>query len=160
MSDQQLDWNTLAQTKASDVERPPLKPVGHYQAIINGRAEQGASSKKGTLFAKFPVQVMEPLEDVDQEELASSGGCPFKGDVTFWLSPNALWMFTEFATGMGLSDDLSIVEQIEALASLGEPFVLEAKHEPNERNPDRPFLRLENPIPLSVWQERQSQQAD
>lgn len=152
-----MDWSTLSQTKLGEVEQPPLKPVGHYVALFSGKAELGSSAKKGTLFAKFPIQVTEALADVDQEELTASGGLPIKGDVTFWFSEKSLWMFTDFAKGMGISDDLGITDSIEELPNLGEPFVVEAKHEPNDRNPDRPWLRFENPVPMSVWNARESQ---
>lgn len=149
-----LNWNDLADTKLGDVERPPLKPAGHYVALITGRAEQGSSSKKGTLFLKFPINVTEPTSDVDAEELANAGGCPFKSNVTFYITPDAMWRFTEFAKAMGASDDSNILESAEWLAGCGEPFVVSARHEPNEQNPDQPFLRIDNPIAMSDWQSR------
>lgn len=151
MTDEKLDWNTLAQTKTGDVERPPLRPQGHYVGVISGKGETGESSKKGTLFVTFPVQVQEALEDVDEDELAASGGANYKSEVTFWLSPKALWMFTEFGKGMGASDELNILELAEWLGDCGEQIVFQGSHEPNERNPDRPFFRLNNPVPLSQF---------
>lgn len=146
-----LNWNDLAQTKLNDVERPPLRPQGHYVAVISGKGETGESTKKGTLYITFPVNVQEAMDDVDPEELAAAGGAQFKGEVTFWLSPKALWMFTEFAKGMGCSDDLNVLESAEWLADSGEAFVVQGTHEPNDRNPDRPYFRLQNPVPLSQF---------
>lgn len=155
MSDETLNWESLAQTSVGDVERPPLRPVGHYVALFAGRAEQGASSKKGTLFLKYPTTVQSALDDVDVAELEAAGGASFKGEVVFWISPNALWRFTDFAKGMGASDEMNVLEAAEYLAGCGEPFVVEARHEENDKNPGNFFLRLDNPIPLSVWEERQ-----
>jgi len=152
MADEKLNWNDLAETKVGEVERPPLRPIGHYVGVISGKAETGESSKKGTLFATFPVQVNEALDDVDAEELTASGGVPFKGECTFWLSPKALWMFTEFAKGMGDSDEHNILESIEWLESCGEPIVFQGAHEPNEKNPERPYFKLQNPVPFSKFQ--------
>lgn len=152
MAEEKLDWNQLANTKVGEVERPPLRPQGHYVGVISGKAETGESSKKGTLYATFPVQINEALEDVDPDQLAEAGGPNFKGEVTFWLSPKALWMFTEFGKQMGASDELGVMELMEWLSESGEPIVFQGTHEPNERNPDRPYFRLQNPVPLSAFQ--------
>lgn len=151
MADEALNWNDLANTSVASVERPPLRPQGHYVAVISGKGETGESTKKGTLYITFPVNVQEAMDDVDSDELAAAGGPQFKGEVTFWLSPKALWMFTEFAKGMGASDDLNVLEAAEWLADSGEPFVVSGTHEPNDRNPDRPYFRLQNPVPLSQF---------
>lgn len=152
MAEEKLDWGQLANTKLGEVERPPLRPTGHYVGVISGKAETGESTKKGTLFATFPVQINEALDDVDAEALAEAGGANFKGEQTFWLSPKALWMFTEFGKAMGASDEYNVMELAEWLADCGEPIVFQGTHEPNERNPDRPFFRLQNPVPLSQFQ--------
>lgn len=146
-----LNWGDLANTRVGDVERPPLKPAGHYTAIIKGRGEASNSKKKGTLMITFPITVQEPMDDVDAEELADAGGCPFDGQVTFFLTPNSLYRFTEFGKGLGASDDLNVMELAEWLADSGEPFVVEARHETSDNNPDRTFMRLDNPTPLSQY---------
>jgi hypothetical protein len=137
MADEAFSWSDLANTNISEIERPPLRPQGHYVGVISGKAETGESKKKGTLYATFPVQVQEALDD---------------GDITFWLSPKALWMLTEFGKQMGASDELNVMELLEWLADCGEPIVFQGTHEPNEKNPDRPFFRLQNPVPQSSFQ--------
>lgn len=155
MADEKLDWNELAQTKVADVERPPLRPVGHYVGVFTGKAKTGESDKKGTLFATFPVQINEAMDDVDAEQIAEAGGPQFKSEYTFWLTPKALWMLTEFGKQMGASDQQGVIELLEWLSDCGEPIVFNGTHEPNERNPDRPFFRLQNAIPLSLFQQAQ-----
>lgn len=152
MADEKFSWNDLANTKLADVERPPLRPQGHYVGVISGKGETGESSKKGTLFVTFPVNINEALEDVDADQLTEAGGAQFKGEITFWLSPKALWMFTEFGKSMGASDSYGVLELAEWLADCGEPIVFQGTHEPNEKNPDRPFFRLQNPVPLASFQ--------
>ena len=152
MSEEKLNWSDLANTKTGDVERPPLRPIGHYVGVFSGKAETGESSKKGTLYATFPVQIQEALEDVDADQLAEAGGANFKSEYTFWLSPKALWMITEFGKSMGASDELNVMELIEWLGDTGEAIVFQGTHEPNDRNPDRPFFRLQNAVPLSQFQ--------
>jgi hypothetical protein len=155
MADEKMDWNQLANTTIGEVERPPLRPAGHYVGVYTGKAETGESKKKGTLFATFPVQINEALDDVDADQLAESGGPSFKSEHTWWLSPKALWMLTEFGEAIGASNELNVMELLEWLADCGEPIVFMGTHEPNERNPDRPFFRLQNPVPLSQFQQQQ-----
>lgn len=113
------------------------------------------SSQKGTLFIEFPVQVQEAMDDVDSDELAAAGGANFKGNVTFWLTSASMWRFKEFAKGMGASDEMNIAETAEYLATCGEPLVVEGRHEPDKKNPEGPpFFRIENPVPLSAWQNK------
>lgn len=150
-TEEKLDWAMLANTRTGDVERPPLKPQGHYVGVISGKGETGESTKKGTLYVTFPVQIAEALEDVDADEIEAAGGAQFKGEVTFWLSAKALWMFTEFGKSMGASDELNVLELAEWLGDCGESIVFQGTHEPNERNPERPFFRLQNPVPLSEF---------
>lgn len=150
-TEEKMDWERLAQTRTGDVERPPLKPQGHYVGVISGRGETGESTKKGTLYVTFPVQVQEALADVDEEEIEAAGGANYTSEVTFWLSAKALWMFTEFGKGMGASDELNVLELAEWLGDCGEQIVFQGSHEPNERNPERPFFRLQNPVPLALF---------
>lgn len=150
-----MDWNELANTRLGEIERPPLKPVGHYKAIFTGRAEQGNSRQKQTPQAVFPVQVLEPMQDVDADELAAAGGVPFKGETTFYFTPQTLWRFQEFTQGMGGTDEMNIPESLEYLGSCGEPFVLEVRHDPDRRDPSNIFLRFENPVPLSKYEQQQ-----
>lgn len=150
-----LNWSDLANTKVGSVERPPIKPAGHYVAVINGRGENGQSAKKGTLFITFPIMLTEGLNDVSESELTASGGLPFNSELTFYLTPNSIWRFTEFGKALGASDDLNVLELAEWMADSGESFVVELNHQPNERNPERPYVRVDNPMPLSVYNERQ-----
>jgi hypothetical protein len=149
---EQLDWNTLSQTRVGDVERPPMLPVGHYAANIVGQAERGQSAKKQTLFVKFPLRFTEPMDDVDQEELQAVGGLPDKNqDLTMYLTEKTLHRFTDLVKGMGGSEDFNVVEGIGYLEECGEPLVVKVTHEADERNPERVFLRIDSPMPLSVF---------
>lgn len=155
-TEEKLNWSDLAQTRVGDVEAPPLLPAGHYQALITGQPKADKSSKKQTLYYEFPVRLTEPMDDVDQDALEAAGGLNGKNGehkLTFYLSPKSLFMFTEFGQGMGASDDLNIPEMAAWLAECGEPLVVTGKHEPNERNPERPFFRIDGAIPLSKFQQ-------
>jgi hypothetical protein len=154
MSDN-LDWGKLAQTKASEVERPPLLPAGHYQFLHNGTAKRD-KTQKGTLFAEFPVRLTEPMDDVDAEELAAAGGLPDRNqNITFYLTEKSLFRFTEYGQAMGGNPDSNVIELIDYLQECEEPGVVQVKHETDDKNPDRVYVRFDNPMPLSVFQQRQ-----
>lgn len=152
MTDAALNWNELANTRVGEVEPPKLIPVGHYQALITGPGKVENKGKKNTLVITFPMKLTEALNDVDAEAFAASDGFKPDGyDLQFWLTPASLYRFTEFGKALGASEDQSIPEMAEFLATCGEAFVIEARHEPNEKNPKQVFLRLDNPVGLSEY---------
>ena len=156
-----MNWNDLATTKLNDIERPPQAPNGHYIATFRGeKAECGESKTKGTPQAKVPIRIVEALDDVDAGELenfTSTTQLPFNASTMFYFTPNTNWRFQEFVEGLGVSADFSIPEAIEAMVSIEEPFVVEAKLNTNPNNPDDTgVVRFENPVPLSAWRERQA----
>lgn len=148
-----LNWNDLANTRVGEVEPPKLIPPGHYQALITGPGKVENLGKKKTLVITFPMKLTEPMSDVDAEAFAASDGFKKDGyDLQFWLTPASLYRFTEFGKTLGASEDQSIPEMAEHLATCGEAFIIEARQEPNEKNPKQNFLRLDNPIALSEYQ--------
>lgn len=153
-------WNELAQTKVGEVKPPALLPIGHYAGLVVGEYETGNSAKKQTPFVTFQVKLTEALGDVDAEELQAIEGDPFEKtrDLTYYLSPNALFMLTEFAQALGCSDQATIMEAIEHIQNSGEPIVVQISHEPNERNPDRPYVRINGALAAGEWERRQAQQ--
>lgn len=143
----------LANFKAKDVKEPQPLPVGHYQAQFSGLMQEHKSSQKGTLAMRFPLTLLAPGDDVDQEELAASLDGKQLSDkkftFDFWMSPGAMFRFTNFTKAMGLSDELNLLEQAEALGTGGEPFLIEVKHEPRQDDPTKMRMVLDNPTPLA-----------
>lgn len=140
----------LANTKVGEVEPPKLIPTGHYEALFTKPAAETKSRQKGTLGAKFPLKLVAPTDDVDQEALAAMGGLPDKEyDFTFWLTPDSLFRLTDFGKAMGHSDELNVVELLEALGTSGDTFLVEVKHETDSRDPNKVFLRLDNPTAMA-----------
>ena len=151
-----LNWNELANTKVGEVEPPKMIPAGHYVGVIAGAAKVENKGQKKTLCATFPIRLNEPLDDVDPEEFAASDGFHKNGyELNFWLTPNSLYRFTEFGKGMGASDDYSVPEMAEFLATCGEPLVVSVTHGTSAKNPTRTFMQIDDPIPLSVFNEQQ-----
>jgi len=155
---QGASWADLNNTKVGEVKAPSLLPVGHYMGLITGQPETGNSAKKQTPFVTFQVKLTEALGDVDQDELNALEGNPLDKtrDLTYYLSPNALFMLTDLVKSLGGSDQMTIMESIEWLAGVGEPIVVQITHEPNERNPERPFVRINNAVAATAYEASQA----
>ena len=139
-------FSELANVRLGDVERPKPLPNGHYLAQLTGPAKEH-KAKSGNLGLRFPFRLVGPGEDVDQEELATLGGLPEKDyTIDFWMSPDARYRFTEFAASMGAGEDMNIVEAAEYLAGCGRPFLIEAKQEPSQDDPEKVYTRFDNPV--------------
>lgn len=130
-----FNWDDLANTKAKDVTPPPLLPPGHYIAQFTGLWKQHTAARSGNKAFQFPFKLVGPGEDVDAKALEEMGGIPDKTyPLNFWMSPDARWRFTSFTGAMGISDDLNLIEQANALFENGDPFMIEAKQEPVQEN--------------------------
>lgn len=113
----------MAKTSLSDimdrestgtVERPKPVPVGTYLAKIKGQPEYGKTEKKGTEFIKFNAEFVEPMDDVDQDELEEwakredgtnktlKGTALPRGGVTFYITEDAIWRLDEFFDHLGV----------------------------------------------------------
>lgn len=140
----------LAQTKVGSVEAPKPIPTGFYQAIITGPfVEHRTKSQK--LAARFPLQLVAPHEGVDAEELEARGGLPEKPlNYDFYMTPEAMYRFTDFAKAVfGVGEEANLIEALETVGTAGTPFMVEVKHEQDQRDPSKFYTRIDNPAPLS-----------
>lgn len=152
----EVNFADLANTAVGDVAPPPKMPDGHYMGIVSGpMAEHKA--KSGNVAMRFPVKLIEPLDDVDAEELAEAGGVPDKTfNLDFWMSPDARFIFTEFVKGMGVPENLNLIEAAEWLVNENEQFVVRVKSEQDQNNPDRWYTRIEGALSTASYEERNS----
>ncbi len=139
-------FDDLKNTKVGDVEAPPILPTGHYLAMFNGPWKEH-KAKSGNVALRYPFRVVSACADVDADQLAAAGGIPSKKVFTtdFYLSPEALFRFTDFAKSMGVPDDLGVIEAAAHLWENPGEFMIECSHSPNEKNPDRPYVQWNNP---------------
>lgn len=139
------NFSELANVRIGEVEKPKPNPEGHYKALFCGPAKEH-KAKSGNLALRFPFKLIEAGEDVNAEELEAAGGLPDKEfALDFWMSPDARYRFTEFAKAMGVGEDLTIVEAAEALAGSGQPFMIQAKREADQNDPEKFYTRFDNP---------------
>lgn len=149
-----MQWSDLANTKVGDVERPKHIPDGHYIGQFTGAPKVENVGQKQTLAAEYPVRLTEPLDDVDMDLFNESNGFNKNGyRFTFWLTPDALYRYTEFGKALGVSDEAGIPEMAEFIATCGEPIVFRAVN--GTSNKGAPILNLEEAIPLSLYREQQ-----
>lgn len=64
----------IAHKKLSEIERPPLPPVGHYVWQVSKLASVEKSNDGKWEFVTFPVKGVEAQEDVDPDALQEFGG--------------------------------------------------------------------------------------
>lgn len=143
-------FSDLANIKVGDVEAPKPLPTGTYQAMFTGPMKEH-KARSGNLAMRFPIKLIAATEDVDQEALQAAGGLPEKEyTIDFWMSENSRFRFTEFGKGQGASDQLNLVELAQWLVTEGnKPFLITCKHEADQQDASKMYMRLDNPTPIS-----------
>ena len=95
-----VNFNELLSVQVQSVERPKNFPPGHYEAIVTGH-EYGTSPVKETPYVRFPIKLLGPSEDVDEELFEEAGGMEALGKrkplhLDFYLTPDAIYRLREF----------------------------------------------------------------
>lgn len=148
----------LAGIAANTVEKPKPLPAGQYIAVITGPFKEHRSSQKKTLAARFPIKLQGAMDEEIQAKIAADPALTkaLNRDfsIDFWITQDSLWRITGFAEGMGISSDLTVMEQLEAFAGMGTPFMVQGTvQEPTAEalaaDPNATgFFRVDNPAPL------------
>jgi hypothetical protein len=139
------NFEELLGQQVESVEPPRLFPIGSYDAVL-GRYETGNSSNKGTPFVRFPVKLVGPKEDVDQDEFEAAGGMeklinrsPLRLD--FYMTPDASFRLRQF-----LENTLEMDSHNRTFDSMlpetdGMSLVVQIKHEAGQ-NEGEMFMRI------------------
>lgn len=156
-------FGSILDKAPSEVERPKPLPAGTYVAMVKGLPRFDKSTKKGTEFVEFTMQLIEPYKnedgesDVDQDDLAASLTKP-SGDVvplnertmrnTYYLTEDALWRLKKF-----LVDDLGI-EEGESFRSMidetpGKQCLISLKHTASDDG-TAVFANVANTAPVAA----------
>ena len=123
----------------SQTERPKPLPAGSYRTIITERPRFDKSSKKQTDFVEFILHPLEAGEDVDEDDLnavliKADGSVGVLKDksirATFYLTEDAEWRLKKFLIDLGLEEDLSYNEAIDA--ALNREVIAYIKHVPSQ----------------------------
>ena len=144
-----MNFSELAQVQAKDVKPPVCLPEGRYLAQFSGPMKEH-KAKSGNLAMRFPFKLLGPDprdENLTPDKIEEVGGLPDKEfTIDFWMSPDARFRFTDFATkAQGLSDDLNLIELAEQLIAENKPFSIQNKPRQSEDNPELFYNNFDNP---------------
>lgn len=66
-----LSFSSILEKRTSEIERPPLAPLGYYRMQVEKYDISQFTSRAGEEFdrVEFTVIVLEPTDDVDEDEL-------------------------------------------------------------------------------------------
>lgn len=95
-------FDSLLDTKAEDVKRPPAAPQGTYLCTVSKFEGFMESKEKKTPFVRYMVTPVQALEDVDAARLTDVDLTKKKLRLDFYLTEDALWRLTEFFPKCGL----------------------------------------------------------
>jgi hypothetical protein len=111
-----LDFNSILNTKTSDIKEPQPLPVGTYLLMIDGYPEfpPDGVGKKETPAANLTCKYIAAQSDVDPRDVAEAGGLEGKTiRHTLWLSKDALAMVIRFARDtLGIDVENKTLKQI------------------------------------------------
>lgn len=95
MADNNVDFNSILDTKVEEIKARPPIPVGTYDFRIKS-LENVISSQKKTPGIEFKVVPFEAGADVDQELLEDSDFLKREIGHTFWITPDSASMIKDF----------------------------------------------------------------
>lgn len=148
-------FSDLASIKGNTVAKPKSLPGNNtpYSVMITGPFKEH-KAKSGNFAMRFPLKIIECLEGEAADEIANDELLQkaMQRDyyIDFWMSPDARWRFTEFAKAMGVDSEQDLLSMAEDLVKMGEPFLLIGTKQDNEKDPENPYFRLDNPAPLDT----------
>lgn len=132
------NYQDILSTPMNEIKDPVLLPEGTYLAQIMGTPKIDKFGRNQTDGAEFSFKLIQPLGDVNPEELNEAGGVPEKlFTSTFWLTPDAKSVLKGFFTDViGLDAALSLGEGLTQVA--GAQVHVSIKHKISKKN-GRPY---------------------
>jgi hypothetical protein len=146
----------IANKKASEIEKPPLPPIGPYvMQVTNQPAIQKRNSANGDFeVLDFQLQGVQHLDGVDVKELSKFGGAKgvrVRHSFIFNTSPDeeANFQRTEYNLKQFLVEHLRAGKETDTLAQLigaakGKTCVAEIGHRPDANKPDTFYADVKN----------------
>lgn len=153
-----MDFNKALDTKASEIERPPLPPIGHYVFQVTKVPVQRESEP--WQFVEFNcrgVAVFEDADDVDADELEAFGKVTSiftrksfvfntEDDAAFAQTLHQLKTFCLDHLKIEGGDKMTVKELLNA--SVNKQFVGQLNHRPNKNDPEQSFAEIGRTAPL------------
>jgi|SRR5215469_1203428 len=141
-------FSSILDRPGSTIEQPKPLPIGTYLITVAGLPRYDKSSKKGTDFVEFTLQLVAPQDDVDPEAFEESGGLFNRDETprvikdTFYITEDAAWRLKKFLEDLGFDfsdEELTLREAAENSANR-ECYIL-IGHETSEDG-TRTFARV------------------
>lgn len=157
-----MDFTEALNVAVTDIERPPLPPIGHYIWKVSKPAVFDTISDGRFKTLDFPVQAVQGLSDVDQDELQKIGG------------PRGINLRVRFMFNEGPSDEDKVAaarslfqlrnfleKHLEIAAegmmlkeaidsAVGMQFVANIQYRPDKNNPEVLYAEIGRTAPLSA----------
>lgn len=134
-------FQDILKRKASEIKPPPAYPVGSYHCLVDGLPEQQESNQKGTPCRVYKFKIMQPMSDVNRDDLAKiEGGVQGKilsgqgVGTAFYITEASVFMYKAFlAEALGIdpkegTPEEKSIEQMEAEAP-GKQLIVKLKHD-------------------------------
>lgn len=156
-----MDFSEALNIKTSDIERPPLPPMGHYRFVVDsykfGEANSGDDSWDTV---DFQLKAVEAQDDVDPEALTAAGGIKsisLRHSFMFTKAQDAeaaasngqtLYRLKRFLTEhLGLDEKGSLKETIDS--SKGAQCIADIVHKASKKDPETPFANIGRTAPVA-----------
>lgn len=100
------NFASILDESPTEVNIPQPIPQGTYLCVVQGPWREDKSTKKGTDFVEFILKPIEPMDDVDIDELGIVGGLDDKTlKLTFWETKDSIYRLDEFHVHCGVDLD-------------------------------------------------------
>lgn len=142
----------LGNAKVGEIERPKPLPIGDYAVLIKGVEYGETNGEKKTPYARFALEVVQPLDSVSEGDIELAGGLSKitgkKLKVDFFLTPDSLFRLQDFITEH-VKLDLAGVSLDQAIPQLINNQVgVKVKHRPDSRDPETVYAEVERTFAL------------
>lgn len=147
-----VDFSSLLNVKAEDIKAPPMVVPGDVVLTVNSFkfVESGQKKTPGVEF-DFTLNAYEVVLTDDGEVPEGIVGKTISD--TFWISQDAAkaetsrFMLKEFLEKCGIrGEGMTLNEMLAEVA--GTQVKASIRPEPNDKNPERPFMRIKSYSPL------------
>lgn len=159
-----MDFSEALNINTSEIEKPPLPPLGHYvfqvAKIVLGSIESKKTGDKWDT-VEFQLQGVDATQDVDPVSLEQFGGAKMVRVTNRFMFPKGdkpedeanfkrtLFNCKRFLTehlGMDVGDDMPLKQAIDS--SKGMQCVGSIQYRPNPDNPEEIYAELGRTAPL------------
>ena len=106
-----MSFEQILGKRSADVEKPKPTPAGTYIAVVTGQPKKGEVGADKTDIFDYDLKLLQPLEDVNMEELEACGGLSNLSTMRarFFLTEKAAYRLKDFCTACGVEEgDLSL----------------------------------------------------